>query len=662
MPEKRPVRVRDLATLAYLGEPSLSPDGERLAFVWRTADGSRYRSRVAVAEASGRVRDWTRGERDGSPRWSPDGRLLSFVRAEDGISQIWVLSTEGGEASPLSKLPEGSIGEYRWSPDGKWIALTFRERALERTQAAEKEREANKASSPPWVLDDVQYRLDGDGVYGADRYRLLLMDAESGETRVLCASAPDGDYAFDWAPDSGRLAVVHTVRPRPYFDLPQDEVFLVDLGGLATVVPCSLEGRKGAPCWSPDGQWIAFLANTDPHDAWGTRSLRLYAIRPDGAEVRWVSEGYDDDFGVSTLSDTGSEAFGGLHWIGERIVGQVGYRGSSHPVAYRLDGTREVLSNGPGICLLGPQASANGELPVLLGGPTSPLEAGVVTLGQPPTPWTSVNREWAESLDLIAPEELQIPSSPNKDGSECVLHAWVIRPRVPNGAAVIQVHGGPHTQYGHALFHEFQCLAAAGYTVYFSNPRGSKGYGERHCREIFGDWGNQDWRDIEALTGFVQADPSVDSGRIAVAGGSYGGYMVNWAVGHSKAYRTAITDRCVSNLVSASGNADFPFNRDRYFTGYAFGSLESIAELWRQSPIAYFDQVDTPMLIIHSEGDLRCNIEQSEQVFAALQERGIKSRFVRYPRTTSHGMSRNGPPDLRQHRLEQMLLWLSETL
>lgn len=661
MPEKRPVLIGDLATLAYLGEPCLSPDGERLAFVWRTADRSRYRSRIAVADERGSFREWTRGEKDGSSRWRPDGQALSFVRTEEGISQIWMLPTDGGEASPLSKLPEGSIGEYRWSPDGKWIALTFRERALERTQLAEKEREASKASCPPWVLDDIQYRLDGDGVFGADRYRLLLMDAVSGETQVLCAAAPDGDYSFDWAPDSSRLAVIHTVRARPYFDLPQDEIFLIDIHGLATMVSCSLEGSKTSPCWSQDGDWIAFLANPDPHDAWGTRSLRLVAIRPDGAELRWLSEGYDDDFGVSTLSDTGSEAFGGLHWIGGRIIGQVGFRGSSHPVAYGLDGTREVLSDGRGICLLGPQASTSG-LPVLLGGSTSPLEAGVLAFGKPPRAWTSVNREWAESLDLIEPEELEIPTSPNKDGSECVLHAWVIRPRVPNGASVIQVHGGPHAQYGYALFHEFQCLAAAGYTVFFSNPRGSKGYGEQHCREIFGDWGNQDWRDIQALTEHVQSDPSLDRNRIAIAGGSYGGYMVNWAVGHSKAYRTAITDRCVSNLVSASGNADFPFNRDRYFTGCAYGSLESIAELWRQSPIAYFDQVETPMLIIHSEGDLRCNIEQSEQVFAALQERGIKSRFVRYPRTTSHGMSRNGPPDLRQHRLGQILLWLSETL
>jgi dipeptidyl aminopeptidase/acylaminoacyl peptidase len=195
--------------------------------------------------------------------------------------------------------------------------------------------------------------------------------------------------------------------------------------------------------------------------------------------------------------------------------------------------------------------------------------------------------------------------------------------------AVLQIHGGPHAQYGLGFFHEFQVLAAAGYVVVFSNPRGSKGYGQEHCAAIQGNWGSTDWTDIQAVTRFMQKHPSINPSRIGVMGGSYGGYMTNWAIGHSNDYVAAISDRCVSNLVSMSGNSDFPLEPDRYFPGNFWDRPD---ERWRQSPIAYFGEVQTPTLIIHSEGDLRCNIEQSEQVFAALNCRGIPARFVRYPK------------------------------
>jgi dipeptidyl aminopeptidase/acylaminoacyl peptidase len=205
-------------------------------------------------------------------------------------------------------------------------------------------------------------------------------------------------------------------------------------------------------------------------------------------------------------------------------------------------------------------------------------------------------------------------------------------------------------------------LAAQGYVVVYSNPRGSKGYGEGFCGAIRGDWGNKDWDDIQAVTRWMQHQPYIHPGQMAVMGGSYGGYMTNWTIGHTDAFRVAITDRCVSNFVSMSGSSDFPFNRGGYFKGIPFGDLNDIAELWRQSPLAYFKDVKTPTLIIHSEGDLRCNVEQSEQVFHALQAQGIESRFVRYPSNTSHGMSRTGPPDLRLHRLGEITAWLERFL
>jgi dipeptidyl aminopeptidase/acylaminoacyl peptidase len=182
------------------------------------------------------------------------------------------------------------------------------------------------------------------------------------------------------------------------------------------------------------------------------------------------------------------------------------------------------------------------------------------------------------------------------------------------------------------------------------------------CEAIRSNWGEKDWQDIEAVAQWMAKHPGMDSKRLGVMGGSYGGWMTNWVIGHTAMFRAAITDRCVSNMVSFAGNSDFPMNDLEYFGGVAFGSLERIAPLWRQSPLAYFEGVTTPTLIIHSEGDLRCNIEQSEQVFCALQSQGVESRFVRYPVSTSHGMSRGGPPDLRIHRLTEITKWWKKHL
>ncbi|MHC4103011.1 MAG: alpha/beta hydrolase family protein [Planctomycetota bacterium] len=271
---------------------------------------------------------------------------------------------------------------------------------------------------------------------------------------------------------------------------------------------------------------------------------------------------------------------------------------------------------------------------------------------------TSFNAELLGELELSTPTSHWVKTP---DGTK--VQVWVLAPlgfkpgrKYP---AVLEIHGGPHAQYGVGFFHEFQVLAAAGYAVFFSNPRGSKGYGRDHCAAIRGSWGAADWTDILAVTEFMKAQPHVDNRRMGVMGGSYGGYMTNWVIGHTNDFKAAITDRCVSNLVSMQGSSDYLEPPGSYWPGNAWDSPEV---LWEQSPLKYFGKVKTPTLIIHSEGDLRCNIEQAEQVFAALKLRNVATKLIRYPRSTSHGMSRGGPPDMRVHRLHQILSWWKKYL
>jgi dipeptidyl aminopeptidase/acylaminoacyl peptidase len=296
-----------------------------------------------------------------------------------------------------------------------------------------------------------------------------------------------------------------------------------------------------------------------------------------------------------------------------------------------------------------------------IGGPTTLAEVAVAEVGAGPfktTTLTDLNGPLLAELALAEPEPHRVRA---EDGHE--VHLWVMKPpgarpgrKLP---AVLEIHGGPHAMYGSGFFHEFQVLAGAGYAVFYANPRGSKGYGRDHCAAIRGAWGTADWTDVKAVTGFMHEQPYVDRKRMGVMGGSYGGYMTNWVIGHSRDFAGAITDRCVSNLVSMGGTSDYVDEPDRYFPGNFWDRPEA---RWQQSPLQHLGNAKTPTLIIHSEGDLRCNIEQAEQVFSALKLLGVPTRLVRYPATTSHGLSRNGPPDLRLDRLGQILEWWARYL
>jgi dipeptidyl aminopeptidase/acylaminoacyl peptidase len=207
--------------------------------------------------------------------------------------------------------------------------------------------------------------------------------------------------------------------------------------------------------------------------------------------------------------------------------------------------------------------------------------------------------------------------------------------------------------------HEFYFLAAHGYVVYFSNPRGGRGYGETHAQAIWENWGSADYADLMAWADYVQSLPYIDPTRMGVTGGSYGGFMTVWIIGHTQRFKAAVTQRCVSNLISFWGSTDLNWIWQDVFGGLP--PFENIEKFWQQSPMKYIGGAVTPTLVIHSENDMRCPIEQGEQVFVALQRRGIPSEMVRFP-DESHGLSRGGRTDRRIARLNHILRWFERYL
>ena len=220
-------------------------------------------------------------------------------------------------------------------------------------------------------------------------------------------------------------------------------------------------------------------------------------------------------------------------------------------------------------------------------------------------------------------------------------------------------NGGPLTQYGNCFMHEFYYLAAQGYVVYFSNPRGGQGYGEAHAKAIWNNWGTADYEDVMALVDFVQQKPYIDKNRMGVTGGSYGGYMTNWIIGHTDRFKAAVTQRCVSNLISLYGSSDFNWLISQMIADEP--PWQNLEHYWGQSPMKYIGDVKTPTLVIHSEDDLRCAIEQGEQVFVALKRLGVDTEMVRFP-DEPHGLSRGGRTDRRIERLNQILRWFDRYL
>ncbi|MEJ2110768.1 MAG: S9 family peptidase, partial [Acidobacteriota bacterium] len=592
---------------------------------------------------------------------------IAFIRGRDTPNpQIYIISVEGGEAAALTHFPEGSIRSFKWAPDGKSLAVAFRELDSDFTTESGRKRKEEGLSDPPRIIEDLIYRLDGDGYFNGRRFQLYIVDLENGRHRRVYDKDTLGEFDYDWSP-TGREIVLATNRDRRaeirYW---KSKLLILDVKtNKLRELPGVPIGVKGSVAWSPNGRWIAYAGQDSKTTQWGSHNTHLFLCDSKKGGVKKLTAGCDRCLGASTLSDTCEVGFeANMKWSADskKLFCRIGWHGDSYIASITLRGGDFTFLTRAGANWDFGNLSADGRF--IAGIIQTHTRIGEVHLfdltaaGAGIRALTDFNGKFLKGVQLARPEEVWLESP---DGAK--VHSWILKPPgFQSGRtypAVLEVHGGPSAQYGSTFFHEFQVLAAAGYVVFFSNPRGSKGYGESHTLAIKGDWGNRDWIDIQTVKDYMKAQPYVDSKRLAIMGGSYGGYMTNWAIGHTHDFAAAITDRCVSNMISMTGSSDIPTIPDEYWEGSPWDRPET---LWQQSPLAHFKIVKTPTLIIHSEGDLRCNIEQGEQVFTALKLLNVPTRLVRYPRSTFHGMSRGGPVDLRCHRLHQILNWLKTYL
>jgi len=672
--KRRAMKVEDLTRFVVVSDPQVSPDGSRQVFVRRHfGEKNDYVNNLWMTDCAGESDpvQFTNGERDGSPRWSPDGSTVAFVSARDKTRpQIYTIDPAGGEAVALTSFPQGSIASFKWSPDGKMLAVLFRKGDPNQTEAAADERKKKGLSDPPKVIEGWWWRLDGDGYFLDRRHELYLVDVATGKHKKVYGKDAFGFISFDFSPDSKKMVIASNrdrnamIRPWKY------ELLILTIStGKLKVVPNMPWGPKDSVAWSPDGQFIAYAGRIGEDSAYSTENLELFVCDPVRGKPRSLTGKEDYCLMAATLSDMADMSFdANIKWSpnSKRIFIGIGWHGEAHVASVaRRGGALTFHTSGAAVHSMGNLSRDGRTMSMTIDSAVKPIEVGVGRLSSVSgpiavTPLSEFNAPLLKELSLSKPTSQWLTTA---DGTK--VQVWTMKPVgfSPSGRkkypAVLEVHGGPHAQYGVCFFHEFQLLTAQGYVVFFSNPRGSKGYGQDHCSAIRGSWGRDDWTDMQAVIEHMENRSFVDAKRMGIMGGSYGGYMTNWAIGHTHVFAGAISDRSVSNLVSMAGNSDFYDVPDRYWEGNAWDRPEA---RWNSSPVKYFNDLKTPTLVIHSESDLRCNIEQADQVYAALKLNRVPTRYVRYPASTSHGMSRNGPPDMRLHRLGQILDWWSRYL
>lgn len=668
---KRLIKADDLLKYVFVSDPQLSPDGSRIVFTRKhIGDKNEYITNLWMVDADGKgePRQFTSGGKDHSARWSHDGKRIAFIGGREKTKpQVYTIGASssggGGEATPLTKFTEGSIGGFKWSPDGSRIAVSFRETDPDWTEDAKSKRKDKGLSDPPRVLDDWWYRLDGDGYFNGQRHHLYLVDAKSGAHRDVYGKDAMGHFTFDWSPDSKKIVIATNRDKRAMIKPWKDELLVLDARS-GRFSPLDLpEGVKYGPVWSPDGKHIAYAGRLGKDGLYSTENVELWVCESSGRKARSLT-GKEDYCLMSVAISDSSEAKFAPNYIwsadSKRVYMQIGRNGESHIASVSARGGEIRFHTGGARMHVMGNTSADGNSLTFTMGTATKLDEVYVSHVAPRRvlKLTDFNGPLLSRLNLAKPQAAWVKST---DGAR--VQTWMMKPphakRGRKYPAVLEIHGGPHAMYGLGFFHEFQLLAANGYVVFYSNPRGGKGYGQNFCDAIRGSWGGKDWEDIQAVTKFMNSQRMVNSKRMGVMGGSYGGYMTNWVIGHTNEFAGAITDRCVSNLLSMSGNSDYVDEPDRYWPGNWWSRPEA---RWEQSPIRYLGDAKTPTLIIHSEGDLRCNVEQSEQLFSTLKTLNVPTRFVRYPSSTSHGMSRSGPPDMRLHRLKQIVDWWKQWL
>lgn len=661
---KRHLTAEDLKHIEVYSDPQWTPDGNAYAFVSTVANNDNdYASQIFVQTLYGqKPKQWTfDNAKNSHPRFSPDGKKLVFQSTRSGVPQLWLLHTDGGEARQLTTFKHGAVSP-EWSKDGRKIIFSA---PLEKDDDVtnqhepskeERQKEQEEKQKKPLVINRLKYKSDGEGFHNDKHTQIVLYDVEDETFEQLTFT--DTDHHFeDISPDGNHILFSANLSDDRDYELTND-LYLLNVTSKEMKTLTNGKGQYGNARFSPDGSAIACFGHEFAYQGATLNDLFIFdAASGDGT---CLSNDWDFQLGDAMIGDTrlgqsengpvwsddGQHLFflgtdfgaTGLYQADTKGELNVLYKDNSHVFGFSRNGAKFILG---------------------ISTPVNPGDFYLMNHDSNITRLTDANKEFLDTVELSEPETLTFKA---KDGWD--IQGWLLRPygfeEGKKYPFILEVHGGPHAMYGQTFFHELQLLATKGYVVLYTNPRGSHGYGQTFVDACRTDYGGKDYTDLMSAVDYVLAEYDfIDENRLGVTGGSYGGFMTNWIVGHTNRFKAAVTQRCISNWLSFYGVSDIGY----FFTKWELGKnlLEDPAKLWDFSPLKYAENIETPLLIVHGEKDYRCPIEQSEQLFVTLKYLHKEVEFVRFP-DASHELSRSGKPEMRIERLNHITRWFDEYL
>jgi len=686
--QKRNITEKDIFDFVWIGDPQVSPDGARVAFVRTTVNDKKdgYNTAIwTVLTATGETRQLTNGPRDTTPRWSPDGKYLLFVRAPEvsgrvEAAQLFMLAMAGGEPFQFTTLPRGAGGP-QWSPDGKMIAFYNGATEQELAKAAAKNQpqpSPSPAASPTPPERESDVRVISRAVYRANdagyldfkhpNHIWVINAPKTGDEKVTpkqLTKGHFGDSGAVWSIDSSRLYFETDYTDEPYYELPRTDVYTIAVTGGEPSKLTSFDMGAFGFTVSPDGKQVAFVGSaSQPVRSYSQPDLWVMDLSAN-AKPRNLTANFDFDIGGGLTGDNVAPRSGGGNfpvWSAD---------GHSISIVYVKEGKANVGSFDVASGKLsdvtdGNQAVVNfravpdaSKFLLLISTPTR--VGDLYWLDKPggqPRQLTHINDELFAKLNLTEPEEMWHSSF---DGKK--IQTWIQKPPDfdPNKKypLILNIHGGPHAAYGFVFDHEFQWMAAKGYVVLYPNPRGSTSYGQEFGNIIQHNYPGDDYKDLMAGVDEFIKRGYIDEKKMGVTGGSGGGLLTNWTVGQTTRFAAAVSQRDIADWADWWYTADFTLFQPSWCKAPPFEDPEDYR---RRSPITYVNKIQTPLMLILGEADLRTPTGPGgEAMFRALKYRKIPTVMVRFP-NESHELSRSGQPWHRVERLQHIVGWFDKWL
>ena len=649
--QKPSFKPLDVFDLQWVADPQISPDGRSIAYVRMRFDikTDRPRGTIWLVGVDGRhARPLSSAPTSGSPRWSPDGSRIAYVAHDaDGSSQLFMYWLESGASAAISNFTEPPNG-LSWSPDGQWLAFTMAAPAERKPWKVDLP-EAPKGShwaEPPRLINRMVYRADGEGYLPDTFSQLYLVSADGGAARQLTHGDFDAEGPPAFTIDGKGILFSSNRRTDADYEPADGEIYRVELADDSLRALTDRRGPDMRPVPSPDGKHIAYIGFDDKH--LGYQARQLYVMDSDGTHSHSLTAGLDRDAASLAWSADGKEIYFQYEDHGNGKIAVVDVAGKMRVVADGLGGADVTRPYSGGSFSL----AKNGRFAYMHAAPQAPPALATGTSQKDVDVFPALSDTLLSQRTLGKVEEITFDSSADKRR----IQGWIIQPPGFDSAKkyplLLEIHGGPFAMYEPSFAVEMQLYAAAGYVVLYLNPRGSTGYGQEFANLIHHNYPDKDYDDLMSGVDSLIGRGYIDTQRLFVTGGSGGGVLTAWIVGHTDRFRAAVVVKPVINWISFVLTGDMT----NYFYLYWFEGFpwDNVQSYWKRSPLAYVGNVHTPTMLITGETDYRTPSSEAEQFYQALKLRKVDTAMVRVP-NASHDISAR--PSLMNAKVAYELAW-----